>query len=197
MTARPNTLLRSIMQVLHLLFLSIPLLAFVFFNPWLPSWGSRKVLHMGTGTLLMCVDARDPLFPWAVYAVTFFFVIIVCVRKLHFSDVRDVGIINYLLFLSICVTLSIPLTHVMGLFYADPMGAIVGRNVASRKLVGTKSFAGTVAVFLTATVTAMESSWYMAIVSGAAVAMIELFSGKWDNPTIGAWLLIRHFANQR
>lgn len=183
------------MQVVHLVLASIPLLAFVFLNPWLQSWQSRKVLHMGTGTLLMCVDRTDPLLPWAVYGVTLFFVTIVWSRKLVISDIKDVGIINYLVFLSVCVSLSIPFTHVMGLFYADPMGAIVGRNVRSTKLFGTKSLAGTIAVFLTAALTATEPSWTKALVSGATVALLELFSGKWDNPAIGAWLLFRHYIN--
>ena len=70
----------------------------------------------------------------------------------------DVGIINYLLVCSICVTLGIPFASIMPLFYADPWAAIVGRNVASPKLVGDKSVAGTLAVFATAAVTVTEAS---------------------------------------
>ena len=181
-------------SVIEMAVLSLPLLAFVFLNTLLPSWGSRKVLHMGTGTLLVLVDPADPLLPWAMYAVAAGFVITVWGHSLHFADVKDVGIINYLLFCSLCVGMGIPFSSVMPLFYADPMGAIVGRNVSSAKLVGSKSLAGTVAVFATAALTAAEPSWGWALLSGAAIAGIELFAGKWDNPAIGAWLLYRHYA---
>ena len=173
---------------------SLPLLAFVFLNPWLPSWGSRKVLHMGTGSLLMLTDVTDPLIIAATYLVTVLFISVVSVRKLHFSDVGDVGIINYLLFCSVCVTLGVPFVHVMPLFYADPMGAIVGRNVPTAKLVGDKSIGGTLAVFATAALTVSEETWMMRIWAGACIATIELFAGKWDNPGISAFLLLRYFS---
>ena len=41
------------MNVLQLGAASIPLLAFVFLNPWLPSWGSRKVDSMRPALLLL------------------------------------------------------------------------------------------------------------------------------------------------
>jgi hypothetical protein len=182
------------LSVLAMAGLSAPLLAFVFLNAVLPPWGSRKVLHMGTGTLLVLVDPADPLLPWATYAVAAGFVATVWGRRLPFAEVQDVGIINYLLFCALCVALGIPFSSVMPLFYADPMGAIVGRNVASPKLVGSKSLAGTLAVFATAALTAAERTWGAALLSGATVAAIELVAGKWDNPAIGAWLLVRHYA---
>jgi dolichol kinase len=180
-------------SVVSLAALSVPLLAFVFLNDVLPSWGSRKVLHMGTGSLLALVDPSDPLLQPAVYAVTTLFVALVWVRNLHISEVRDVGIINYLLFCSVCVALHIPFTHVLPLFYADPMGAVVGRTVASPKLVGSKSIAGTLAVFATAALTAAERTWTDALASAATIAAIELFAGKWDNPAIGGFLLYRYY----
>ena len=150
---------------------------------------------MGTGTLLALVDATDPFFPLAMYAVTILFVVTVWTRKLHFADVTDVGIINYLTFCSICVGLGVTLAAVLPLFYADPMGAIVGRNIASRKLVGSKSVAGTLAVVITAALTANEPTLAHACMSGIVIGCIEVFSGKWDNPCIGAWLLLRHVVN--
>lgn len=180
-------------MVLQTIALSIPLLAFVFFNPWLPSWGSRKVLHMGTGTLLILADATDPLLAYGIYAVTLGFVAIVSVRKLHFADVGDVGIINYLIFCSICVSTGVPFSKVAPLFYADPMGAIVGRNLRTVELWGTgKSLGGTLAVFGTALLTFTDGTWASRAFAAGMIAAIELFSGKWDNPAIGAWLLTRH-----
>lgn len=171
---------------------ALPLLAFVFFNDLLPSWGSRKVLHMGTGTLLIHTDPTDPLFSIAVYLVTIGFVVVTCFHKLHFADYGDVGIINYLLFCSVCVTCRVPFHTVMPLFFADPMGAIVGRTVASPKLVGSKSIAGTAAVFATTFVTASENSLEGRLLTSFMIATIELFAGKWDNPAIGAYLLFRY-----
>jgi hypothetical protein len=180
------------MDVFELALWSLPLLLFVQFNTLLPSWGSRKVLHMGTGTLLMMCDVRDPLFRYATYAVTTVVVAFVWHRSLHFFAVKDVGIINYLLFCSLCVSLQLPLVYCAPLFYADPMGAIVGRNVDTPKLVGTKSVGGTLAVFVTAALTLVETAWPLRLASAAMIALLELFAGKWDNPAIGVYLLAHH-----
>ena len=181
------------MNTFELLCASLPLLLFVQFNTIFPSWGSRKILHMGTGTLLMMCDVNDPSFQWATYCVTAIAVVVVWNTKLHIADVRDVGIINYLVFCSLSVFLRIQLVYMAPLFYADPFGAIVGRLTDSPKLVGSKSVNGTLAVFMVATLSFVETSFLTRLVSGGIVAIIELVSGKLDNVLIGMWLLFHHF----
>lgn len=171
--------------------LGFPLLAFVQFNPFLPGWGSRKALHMGMGTLLILCDMNDWLIRASVYAAS----AIVCgsaqfMRPLHFAEVRDPGITSYLCFVSMCVACGIPLSSIAPLFYADPSGAIVGRNVDSPKLVGSKSAAGTLAVATVAALTLFGVPWPLRAFHGIVLALIELFGGKWDNPLMGTYLVL-------
>ena len=187
--------MQPVLDVPGLIACSIPLLLFVQFNTLLPSWGSRKVLHMGAGTLFLLCDVHDPLFAAGMYFVAFPPAYVVSrTRLLHFASLRDVGILNYMFFCALCVTVKLPMIYIAPLFYADPMGAIVGRNFASRKLVGSKSLAGTIAVFVTASLTFVETPAWACVFSGAAVAAIELLAGKWDNVAIGGYLLFHHLA---
>jgi dolichol kinase len=181
------------MQAITMALMSLPLLAFVFLNPCrLPSYMVRKALHMGTGTLLIMVDPSDPLLPWGMHSVTALFVLTVCVRELHISDLYDVGIINYLLACSICVAFHVRFSAMAPLFYADPLGALVGRNLRTKKLVGSKSVGGTLAVFVTAALTVAESTWPMRLWSGFLISMLELFGGKMDNVLIAGYLFLRY-----
>ena len=171
---------------------SVPLLLFVQFNAFLAPWQSRKVLHMGTGTLLMLSDASDPLFRFGVYAVTAAVLASVgSTRTFHFAAVRDVGIMSYLTFCSVVTWLGVPFWRMAPLFYADPWGAIVGRTVDTPKLVGDKSVGGTLAVACVAALTLFDAPLGWRIVHGGSIAAIELFAGKWDNPAIGCYLLAR------
>ena len=171
---------------------SVPLLLFVQLNTFLAPWQSRKVLHMGTGTLLMLSDASDPYFRCCVYAVTG--VVLVGVgstRTFHFAAVRDVGIMSYLTFCSVVTLVGVPFWRIAPLFYADPCGAIVGRTVNTPKLVGDKSVGGTLSVAAVAALTLFDAPFWWRLVHGAAIAAIELLAGKWDNPAIGCYLLAR------
>lgn len=184
------------MDVPTLVLLSIPLLTFVQFNTLLPSWGSRKVLHMGTGTLLIFCDVHDPLFRLSTYVVTVVAILVVCSTKLHFTDMRDVGVSTYLLICSACVALRIPLIHLAPFFYADPMGAIVGLNIHTTNIVGDKSLAGTIAVFATSALTLGETHLSNKIATALLLAIIELVCGKWDNMAIGLFLLAHSAYNR-
>lgn len=171
---------------------SLPLLLFVQLNRILPAWQSRKVLHMGTGTLFILTDFSDPWARLGLYAVVLANVAALRMRATyHFSDARDVGITSYLLFCALTAWCGLPFWTMAPLFYADPAGALVGRSVDTPKLVGSKSVGGTLAVFAVATCTMFGSSWAMALWHGAALAALELCAGKWDNPAIGCWLLLR------
>ena len=139
------------------------------------------------GTLFILCDVHDPLFVAGMYFVAAATAVVVSrTRLIHFASLRDVGILNYMFFCALCVTIKLPMVYIAPLFYADPMGAIVGRNVESRKLVGSKSLAGTVAVFVTASLTFVETPAWACVLSGAAVAAIELLAGKQDNVAIEA-----------
>ena len=92
--------------------------------------------------------------------------------------------------------IGIPLSHVSPLYYADPMGAIVGRNVNTWKVpgAGNKSIGGTLAVVLTAAANLVyftDCSHEDALFSGFLIGIVELFSGEWDNVCISGGLAIR------
>ena len=172
--------------------LSIPLLAFVQFNSFLEPWESRKVLHMGTGTLFMLTNFGDDKTRWGLYAVVIINVFLLSLQPTyHFSSRRDVGITTYLLFCAFVAWYGVPFWKMAPLFYADPAGAIVGRNVETPKLVGSKSVGGTFAVFAVSVLTLFGASWSEAVFHGAVLAALELGCGKWDNPAMGTWLLLR------
>ena len=184
-----------IMNVIELALWSLPLLVFVQFNTILPGWGSRKVLHITTGLLLMQCSVFDPAFQYATYAVTLLAVLAIwnVEQVLHFAAKRDVGVTNYLIFCSLCVALRIELKFCAPLFLADPAGAIVGKNWKTAKLVGDKSVGGTLAVFLTAAASLIETPLWGRLLSGLIICIIEAVSGKFDNPLIGAYLLVHHY----
>ena len=171
---------------------SLPLLAFVQFNPWLQPWQSRKVLHMGTGTLFMLADMTDVWVRLSVYGMALVVMAAVGSRStFHFAEVGDIGIVSYLFFCAITAFLRIPFWQMAPLFYADPSGAIVGRSVRTPKLVGEKSVGGTLAVGVVAALTMFHTPWTTRLLHGTAIATIELFAGKWDNPAISTYLLLR------
>ena len=82
------------------------------------------------------------------------------------------------------------------LYYADPMGAIVGRNIKTWKVpyAGNKSIGGTLAVIMTAFANLLYftgCSWEDALVTATLIGIIELYSGEWDNVCISGGLAIR------
>ena len=93
--------------------------------------------------------------------------------------------------------LGIPLAHVSPLYYADPMGAIVGRNIKTWHVpyAGKKSVGGTLAVILTAFLNLVYltgCSKLNAGITATLIGLIELYSGEWDNVCISGGLALRY-----
>lgn len=174
------------------LLVGIPLLLFVQLNPLFPPWGSRTVLHIGTGAIVMCMDVSDPLNVAAVLLVTaVVWATVPFGDTFHFASRGDVGILAYLSFCSLAVLSGVPFWRMAPFFLADPAGAIVGRNVSSPKLVGSKSVGGTAAVWFVASLCTLDASLLERAVVGGLVAGLELCAGEWDNVAIGAFLMGR------
>jgi dolichol kinase len=175
---------------------SLPLLLFVQFNPWLESWQSRKVLHIGTGTLYIYSDLSNDYVRYGIYIVSLVNIIgLTTMQTFHFADLKDKGIISYLAICALVAYLQIPFVNIAPMFYADPFGAIVGRMTTSAKLVGSKSVNGTLAVGVVAFATLFYTPLTQRIFHSFMIAMIELFSRKWDNPMIGMYLLLKYALN--
>ena len=168
----------------------------------LPPWIARKAIHIGIGgVLLVRADLDDWRVRAIVYAVTVGVVAgaLLAYRfaavqdRLYFlhRGVVDPGVTTYVVICSVCCAWRVEFADVLPLFLADPMGAIVGRTVTSARVYGSKTLAGTAAVWLTAYATLYGASTDEASVVATVLAAVELFGGDFDNPLIGAILLLR------
>ena len=161
-------------------------------------WIARKLVHVGIGVLLVHADLEDWKIRCSVYAATALTLALTVsngvrdVMRFSHKEVRvDPGIVFYVCTCSLACAFQIEFVHLCPLFLADPMGAIVGRNVRTPKLYGSKSVGGTAAVWLTALVTLPEADLANRAVGATVVALLELFGGEYDNVCIGAFLLAR------
>ena len=167
----------------------IPLLLFVKFSTVLPPWGNRKLLHMGVGAIALTMDTSDVYVRTAVYSVTMIAIVLgTCLPLFPFSTRFDIGIYGFLFFCSFALFYDIPLINFAPLFFADPMGAVVGRNLKTVKLVGDKSIAGSLAVAVVAFLTLHGGSYQERAIKAISLSLVELVTGKLDNLCIGILL---------
>jgi len=164
----------------------------------LAPWVARKLVHVGIGVLLVFAELDDWRVRYAVYVVTALTLTLTAtngartVMRFSHKDVRvDPGIVFYVCTCSVACFFRIEFLHLLPLFLADPMGAIVGRNVRTPKLYGSKSVGGTAAVWITALLTLPEADVGNRAAGATVVALLELFGGEFDNVCIGAFLLAR------
>ena len=162
-------------------------------------WISRKIVHMGIGTLLLNADISDPIVVNSIYAIGSTVAVLTTVQGLnHISEgrktdgfIKDIGIFGYVMSCCICLLLSVPYSEITPLFYSDPAGAIIGRTIDSPKIWENKTIAGTTAVIGTTFITTHGDIPEKITVS-IIVALIELFGGKIDNSLIASFLIIRY-----
>ena len=176
------------------------LLLFTTVNAPVSPWISRKIVHMGVGTLLLNADISDPNVVTGIY-ITGASVIggLIATNGIkHISDgritdgiVKDIGIFSYIASCCFCIALLVPYSELSPLFYADPAGEIIGRTIRSPKIWENKTISGTSAVFGTSLATTSGSIEEKLLVS-IIITMIELFGGKIDNLLIGFFLIIKY-----
>ena len=163
-------------------------------------WISRKILHIGVGTLLLNADISDPNVVSGIYTVGAGVMggLITTNGIKHISDgrrtdgiIKDIGIFSYVASCCFCLALSVPYSEICPLFYADPAGAIIGRTIESPKIWENKTIAGTSAVLGTAFVT-VDGNLSEKITISILLTMIELFGGKIDNSLIAFFLIIKY-----
>tara|TARA_B110000046_G_scaffold25053_1_gene24238 strand:- start:14041 stop:15615 length:1575 start_codon:yes stop_codon:yes gene_type:complete len=186
--------------------LGAPVLGFCMFNKVLAPWKSRKAIHVLIGTLLVHSDQNDWRLRASVHAVAWGFLALAAAAALlraplarrfaflHADKRVDPGVACYLLTCSLCASCGVRFVDMAPLFFADPMGAIIGRTVASPKLVGSKSVAGTAAVWLAAFAAWNDVEVGRCAAGATAVAAVELLSADYDNPCIAGLLLARLLA---
>ena len=177
----------------------------------LQPWVARKLVHVGIGLLLVHADLDDVRVRGSVYLATALTLALVaagvayrasfrpdaCLRFMHAGVAIDPGVVFYVCVCSFACAVRLEFVFLLPLFLADPMGAIVGRNVRSPKLYGSKSLAGTAAVWATAFLTLPEVDAANRAAGATVIAALELWSGDYDNPAIGGFLLLRAIGHHR
>jgi|TARA_A100001015_G_C14953862_1_gene697903 dolichol kinase len=168
-------------------------------NAPIKPWISRKILHIGIGTLLLNADISDPNVVNGIYSSCFLSGAVITNKGLNkVSDdrknngfIKDIGIFGYIVACYMCLLLSVPYNEISPLFYADPAGAIIGRTTNSTKIWENKTIAGTSAVFATSLLT-LNGNIEEKILSSFIITIIELVGGKIDNSLIAFFLIAKY-----
>ena len=173
----------------------------------LAPWVARKLVHVCIGVLLVHAELEDWRVRASVYVVTALTLALTAagllgsaapthwMRFLHTGVSIDPGVVFYVCICSFACAVRLPFVTLLPLFTADPAGAIVGRSISTPKLYGSKSVGGTAAVFVTAFLTLNEADALNRLVGALVIAVLELYSGDYDNPAIGGFLLARAIGN--
>ena len=162
-------------------------------------WISRKIVHIGIGTLLLNADVSDPNVVYGIYTTGAAVAALTTAQGIkRISEgrktdgfIKDIGIFGYVMSCCICLLLSVPYSEISPLFYSDPAGAIIGRTINTPKIWENKTIAGTGAVIGTTFITTHGELTEKITVS-VIVALIELFGGKIDNSLIAGFLIFRY-----
>tara|TARA_B100001175_G_scaffold313415_1_gene320985 strand:+ start:5767 stop:6348 length:582 start_codon:yes stop_codon:yes gene_type:complete len=165
-------------------------------NAQVSPWISRKIVHMGVGTLLLNADVSEPTVVNGIYSTSAIVSGLITANGIkHISDgrksegiIKDIGIFGYVFICCLCLVLSVPYSEISPLFYADPAGAIVGRTIESPKIWENKTLAGSASVLGTSLITTNGNIGDKLGIS-IIIMLIELFGGKIDNTLIGLFLI--------
>eukprot|EP00397_Hematodinium_sp_SG-2012_P028720 GEMP01030264.1.p1 GENE.GEMP01030264.1~~GEMP01030264.1.p1 ORF type:complete len:216 (+),score=17.48 GEMP01030264.1:130-777(+) len=125
--------LASNVELWTLIAIESSFLCFLEFSHALRAFAARKMCHAGTGLLIMRLDSRNLIARCYVY-------MIVCASlamtwelglpAFRFGKPRDKGISIYLLLVCFWFYNQLPVSLLAPVFFADPLGAIVGKFVA-------------------------------------------------------------------
>merc|ERR1712025_263833 len=165
------------------------------FGPF-SSFISRKLVHSLSGLMMLHLDQADWLARYFVYSVVVSSLAMVwdligifnskCSFRFRYSSARDVGISVYLVIVMIFFLQRIPLEIIKPVFFADPLGAVVGRGltmlgVFNPKWIGEKTVGGSSAVFLSTLLTLIHGRWLEKLLISLIVTIVEGLSKQYDN----------------
>merc|ERR1719220_1689681 len=174
---------------LPLIFTELAILAFCEFGP-LSDFGARKLCHSCSGLLMLHLDPRDALARYFVYAVAASSLTMVwqvgIKFKFRYASTRDIGISVYLVLVVVFFYNQIPLEIIKPVFFADPLGALVGRQLTESGMwnpawIGKKTIGGSLAVFAATLATLTFGSWAQKLALSLLVALAEGLSCDYDN----------------
>merc|ERR1712096_164909 len=181
-----------------LILAEILILAFCEFGP-LSNFGARKLCHSFSGFMMLHLNPGDPLARYFVYSVALSSLVMVWEIginfKFRYAKVRDVGISVYLIIVVIFFYNQIPLEIIKPVFFADPLGALVGRYLTENgftnpRWVGEKTVGGSSAVFIATLATLGYGSWIEKLLLSVLVTIAEGLSKDYDNLFIAALVII-------
>jgi len=172
----------------------------------LPWYLARKALHVGTG--ILCIAAQAQGFESLILGVGCAALLGIVSSTVKIYPMKscairsdapsvDIGMLNFCVCTIACVALKVSLVHVSPVYFADPMGAIVGLNVRSPRIPGggQKTIVGSLAVMMAAAaslVVLSQASHLSSLMWGFLIALSEAFTGEWDNAAIFAVLSLRY-----
>ena len=177
--------------------LEITLLAICEFAPISP-FLSRKLCHCGSGILMLQLNAADPLARWFVYSVVVSSLAMVWEMlpyQFRYSERRDVGISIYLVIVFSFFYFQLPLHIVKPIFFADPLGAIVGKTLTKNHIfnpawINKKTVGGSTAVFIACYFSLTFGDTLQKLALSLVVALAEGLSAKYDNLLITLVVLL-------
>ncbi|OLQ08472.1 hypothetical protein AK812_SmicGene8026 [Symbiodinium microadriaticum] len=165
----------------------------------LSNFQARKLCHAGTGLMLLQLDSRDEHTRYFVYMIGLGSLALTWevhpkLKPFRFGKARDIGMTVYLLVMLLWFSLSLPI-HVLGpMFFADPMGAVVGKYLSSMKDKGvvnpvwwsrggvTKTIGGSAAVLVFTMITfAGPATIPERLLVGIVAVLAEAIGGAYDN----------------
>ena len=172
----------------------------------LPWYLARKALHIGTG--LLCMVAQALGFDTLILIVGVVATALILSKSIKIYPMQeyaksekkgsfDVGMLNFCVCTILPVAMGVSLAHISPVYFADPMGAIVGRNLKTWRIpeAGKKTIGGSLAVLFSAywsLVVFAKASHANGLLWGLLIAVTEAYSGEWDNAGIAALLSFRY-----
>ena len=183
---------------IHWILFELTLLAICEFAPISP-FLARKLCHIGSGIMMLQLDQTDYLARWFVYSVAFGSLIMVWEMGIPFqfrySKSRDIGISIYLVIVVLFFYFQVPLHIIQPVFYADPMGALVGKGLTKLQVynpawIGTKTIGGTIAVFIASLLSLTFGTIQEKSLISLLAALAEGISLEYDNLMIAAVVLL-------
>lgn len=166
---------------------------------FLSNFHARKLCHAGTGLMLLQLDSRQQLVRFFVYAVGLSALAMTWevhprLRPFRFGRTRDIGMTAYMLVAMLWFFLQLPVYVLAPMFFADPMGAVVGKYLSGLKDNGvqnpiwwshggvTKTIGGSAAVlFFTVLTFAPPATLLQRLLVGVAAVLAEAIGGAYDN----------------
>lgn len=165
----------------------------------LSNFHARKICHAGTGLMLLQLDSRDETVRYFVYAIAVVSLALTWeihpkLKPFRFGKSRDIGMTVYLLTAVAWFALQLPIHVLAPMFFADPMGAVVGKYLSSMKDKGivnpvwwnrggvTKTVGGSAAVLTFTVITfAGPASLWQRLLVGVVAMLAEAIGGAYDN----------------